>query len=137
SSMLSDNETKLSLQMREIERKMDEMENEYRAEQAKTPLLAFLGNGFDYLIQRLWCDLADEVRVPQAQVHAQMLRDKFKALQDALSERNFPDEAKSLNIVFTGIGLLEVILAQAVHTQPDQDRFDLIYDGLEKRVREI
>jgi hypothetical protein len=134
-SMLRDNEMRLSLQMQQIEQKMDDRERDYREEKAKQPFLSSFGTGFDYLVQRLWCDLTDESRVPQAQTHAKMIRERITALRDDLSNRGFQPESRSLDIIFSGIDLLEKILDRSSPSASDQDEFNLIYDGLEKRIR--
>jgi hypothetical protein len=134
--MLNENETRLSVQMLEIENHMDEREQDFRADQMIRPFFSAFGSGFDYRMQRLWCDLTDENRVPQAQAHASMIRERIEALRDELASRGFSQEAKSLDIVFGGIDLLEKVMSRESPSRSDQDEFDLIFDGLAKRVEE-
>ena len=136
SSILNENETRLSVQMLEIENKMDERERAFRMEQTEHPFSSNFENGFDYLVQRLWCDLTDSSRAPQAQAHARMICERIEALRNELAKRDFQQEAKSMDIIFSGIHLLETILRRENPSRSDQDEFDLIFDGLQKRIEE-
>jgi hypothetical protein len=132
-----DNEDQLTLQMQIVEKTMDQQERQFRAEQAGRPFSSYFGNGFDYLLQRLHCDLSDEDRLVQARTHAHMIRAKMKTLEKELADRGFGPEATALQIIFTGIELLENIMGRSSWTKVTQDEFDLIYDGLEKNVHAV
>jgi len=129
-----DNEERLSQQMQLVEKRMDELERQFRTEQAARPFSSCFENNFEYLLQRLHCDLSDENRMIQAQSHAQTIREKMKMLEKELTERGFGPEASLLRIVFTGLDLLESIMMRNSSSASTQDEFDLIYYGLEKNI---
>jgi hypothetical protein len=136
SSFLRDNEARLVVQMRAIENKMDEEEQKFRAEQAAHPLSGYFDNGFAYLVERLHCDLDDEGRVGQAQTHVRMIRERFRKLQQELTNRDFESKATSFHLerIFTGLSLLERFLNTSRLEPSAQSEFDIIYDGLTKHV---
>lgn len=129
-----DNEDRLFTQLKAIEKKMDDLERGFRKEQSKKPLSSHFATGFKYLMQRLWCNLTDDGRVIQAQSHSAMLLKIFEGLRNDLTKRGFGAEASTLKIIFKGLGLLESIMSREPRSEEDQDEFDLIYDGLEKKV---
>ena len=129
-----DNESQLAQQMVLVEKRMDEQERQFRTEGAARPFSSCFENGFEYLLQRLWCDLNDGNRIPQAETHAQMIREKMRTLEKELIEHGFVPEATLLQIIFTGLDLLEDILKQGLSSKTTQDKFDLIYDGLKKKI---
>ncbi len=133
----NDNEKHLCQQMQLVENRMDEQEHKFRTEQATRPLSLCFGSNFEYILQRLHCDLCDEGRLVQAQAHAQMIRSSIISLQKELTCRGFCCEAQSLKIVFTGLDLLESIMTRNSSSITTQHEFDLIYDGLEKNILEI
>jgi hypothetical protein len=137
--VLRDNEERLVAQMLKIEAKMDDQERQFRSEHARSPLSNHLGTGFDYLIQRLHCDLDDESRVIQAKTHAGMIREKMNGLKNDLGLRGFESEATSyhLGIIFTGLKLLEELLDHRNLSSDEQEKFDLIFDGFEKNMNEL
>ncbi len=137
--VLNDNEAQLGLQMLEIEKKMDEQERKFRTEQSKKPLANEFGQPFDYLLQRLHCDLNDEGRVGQAQTHLEMIRDKLDNLKKEIDARGFGSAAVTydFNRVLTGLEIVAAIIRQKKHTESDQHKFDLVYDGIEKNIREL
>jgi hypothetical protein len=134
-----DNEDLLSLQMQKVEQKMDEQEEEFRTREATRPLSSVFTNHFSYLLQRLNCDLTDEGRVPQAQVHARMIREIMTTFQTELATRDFASEDTSyhLRLIFTGLDLLEALMKHDCATQEKQNEFDLIYAGIEKTVGQL
>ena len=134
-----DNEDLLSLQMQEVEQKMDEQEGEFRTKEATRPLSSVFTNQFSYLMQRLSSDLNDEGRVGQAQVHAQMIREVMTAFQGELATRDFASESTAyhLGLIFTGLDLLEALMTASCATQEKQNEFDLIYAGIEKNVNQL
>jgi hypothetical protein len=138
-NVLKDNEAQLSLQMLEIERKMDEQEKRFRAEQSKSPLASEFGQNFDYLLQRLHCDLNDEGRVGQAQAHLKMIREILDRLKSQLDTRGFGSTAITYDFgrIFSGLGLLDSIMHKEKYTEADQHMLDLVYDGIEKNIREL
>jgi hypothetical protein len=131
---LKDNEERLSQQMKLVEKRMDEQEHQFRTEQGARPFSSCFGNNFEYLLQRLHCNLKDEGRLGQAKAHAQMIREKIKMLEKELTERGFEAEAHSWKIVFTGLELLETIMLRESSSISTQNEFDLIFDGLEKNI---
>jgi DNA-binding protein YbaB len=137
--VLKDNEEQLVIQMQKIEAKMDDKERQFRTEQGKSSLCAQFGTGFDYLVQRLHCDLSDEPRVTQAMMHAKMIRKNMTGLQKELDDRGFSSEATSyhLRLIFTGLGLLEEIFEQRALSSDSQDKLDLLFDGFEKNMNEL
>jgi hypothetical protein len=120
--------------MQLIEKRMDEQEHQFRIEQAARPFALCFGNNFEYLVQRLHCDLSDEGRLGQAQAHARMIRAAIEMLEKELTERGFEREAHSWKIVFTGLDLLEAIMSRRSSSISVQHEFDLIFDGLEKNI---
>lgn len=137
--MLKENESQLSLQMLEIEEKMDEQEQEFRNEQSKKPLGSELGRPFDYLLQRLHCDLNDDGRLGQAQTYVKMVREILDNLKRELDTRGFGSNAVTYDFgrIHTGLGILDSIMHQETHAETDQHTFDLVYDGIEKRINEV
>jgi hypothetical protein len=137
--VLNDNEAQLSLQMLEIERKMDEQEQNFRAEQSKTLLASEFGQPFDYLLRRLHCDLNDDGRVGQAQAHLKMIREILDRLKEQLDTRGFGSTAITYDFgrIFTGLGLLDSIMHKEKYTEADQHMLDLVYDGIEKNIKEL
>jgi hypothetical protein len=135
-SFLRDNEERLTAQMREIEAKMDDAERRFRIEEATRLFSSRLEDGFSYLLQRLHCELGDAGRVPQAQSHAQMIREVMIELQRDLAHRRFGSTASSHHIdrLFTGLNLLGRIMERSPLSLETQHEFDLIYDGVEKNV---
>jgi hypothetical protein len=134
-----DNEDLLSLQMEQVEQKMDEQESKFRIKEALHPLSSVFTNQFSYLMQRLSCDLTDEGRNGQAQTHAKMIREIMIGFQNELATRGFASEAASyhLRLIFTGLNRLEAFMSDSCPTQEKQDEFDLIYAGIEKNVRQL
>jgi len=132
-----DNEDRLARQMRAVEATMDNLENEFRAEQAAHPLSSVFGNGFNYLVQRLHCDLSDENRAIQAETHARMILERMDTLRHEFLTRGFKPEADSMRNVFTGLDILVGILTSHTSSGPSQDHFDLVYDGLSKRISSL
>lgn len=137
--VLNENEIQLRFQMWEIERKMDEHEREFRMEQSKAPLSSEFGRGFDYLLQRLHCNLNDEGRVVQAQVHVKMLRENLDSLKKQLDTRGFGSAAVTddFHRIFTGLEILASITRQKEYAETDQHRFDLMYDGTIKNIEQL
>jgi len=129
-----DNEEQLSQQMELIEKRMDEQEHQFRTEQAARPFSLCFGKNFEYLLQRLHCDLRDEGRLVQAQAHIRMIRKSIKALEKELVERGFEPESEALKILFKGLDKLEGIMMQDSPSISTQYEFDLIFDGLEKNI---
>jgi hypothetical protein len=129
-----DNEERLSRQMQFIEKTMDEQERQFRIEQAARPFSLCFGTNFDYLVQRLHCDLSDVRRLGQAQAHARMIREAIEMLEKELTDRGFESEAHSWKIVFTGLDLLEAIMSRKSSSMSTQHEFDLMFDGLEKKI---
>ncbi len=136
SSFLKDNEERLAAHMQIIEKKMDEEERKFRTEQAAQPFSTYFEDGFSYLLQRLHCDLGDAGRVPQAQTHAQIIRETMNKLQHELADRGFKSTATSYHIdrIFTGLDLLERIMSNGSSSSITQHEFDLMYDGIEKNI---
>lgn len=130
-----DNEKLLFAQLQILEKTMDDLEKKFRQEQVKGPFSSHFSTGFDYLIKRLWCDLNNSDRLIQAQSHSQMLRKVFEGLQKDLTGRGFQPEADSLKTIFNGLTFLERIIKRDSTSEEDQDEFDFIYDGLEKKIR--
>ena len=138
-SVLEDNEVQLSLQMREIEKKMDREEREFRAKQATKPLSSQFEQGFNYLVRRLHCDLNDDDRRPQAQTHVVMIRDRLMTLEKDLNDRGFASSATSYHLdrILTGLGILERIMQQDDHSETNQHEFDLVFVGVEKHLQNL
>jgi hypothetical protein len=115
---------------------MDKEEERFRNEQSKHLFASNLDDKFNYLLQRLGCDLGDEGRVVQAQAHAQMIRATMVTLREALVERGFQTAATSFHLdrIVAGLGLLEGIMGRASMKSDAQLEFDLIYCGIEKNV---
>ena len=137
--VLNDNEAQLSLQMLEVEKRIDEQERSFRLEESKMPLSNEFGQNFDYLLQRLHCDLNEGDRVVQAQGHAAMIRERLDNLMRLLDSRGFGSTAVTYDFarVFTGLEILESIMQQGTHAVADQHKLDLVYDGFEKNIREL
>lgn len=138
-SILKDNETRLGVQMLEIENKMDALELKFRTDQSTRPLSCNFGKGFDYLVQRLHCDLFDEDRLVQAQTHCGMIREILDRLKKDLDNRGFASIAPTYNFgrIFTGLGILSTIMRQDTHSETDQHKFDLVFDGVTKNVEDV
>jgi len=132
-----DNEELLSQQMQLVEKRMDEQEHQFRTEQAARPFSSCFGTNFEYLLERLRCDLCDDGRLYQAQAHAQMIRETIKKLEKELTGRGFEPEPRSWKIVFTGLDLLEAIMLRGSSSMSVQHEFDLIFDGLEKNIASL
>jgi len=132
-----DNEERLSQQMQLVEERMDEQERQFRIEQAARPFSSCFGTNFEYLVQRLHCDLSDTGRLGQAQAHARMIRETIKMLENELVDRGFEREAHSWKIVLTGLDLLEAIMLRKSSSISTQHEFDLIFDGLEKNIASL
>jgi hypothetical protein len=133
-SFQKDNEERLALQMLLVEKAMDEQERKFRNAQAAHPFSLKFENGFDYLLQRLHCDLGNEDRAIQAGTHAKMVRDRITELEKELIDREFGPEAKLLTTVFIGLELLKNIIKNGNSSAASQAEFDLIYDGLAKHL---
>lgn len=137
--ILRENEERLAIQMLAIEKKMDEEERRFRADQSTKSIGACFGVNFEYLKDRLRCALTDDARVAQAKLHAKLVREIMTKLQAELATRGFESEATSyfLGIIFTGLKLIDQIL-EAGSSSPDaQNELDLICDGLEKSLSEL
>lgn len=137
--VLNENEAQLSLQMLEIERKMDQEERKFRIEQSEKPLASELGRPFDYLLQRLHCDLNDDGRLRQAQAHFAMIRDILDGLRRELDIRGFGSAEVTYDFgrIQVGLETLDFMMHQEAHSEADQHKFDLLYDGIEKRINEL
>lgn len=133
----NDNEKRLALQMKNVEKAMDDKERQFRKKEALKPFSSHFGTGFQYLLQRLHCDLKDKDRLGQAQAHAVMIREKLKFLEKELAGRGFKPESHSMQILFTGLNLLEKLMERRRVNKNSQDEFDLIYDGFEKRINSL
>jgi hypothetical protein len=137
--ILNDNETQLRLQMLEVERVMDEQERKFRMEQSKRLLSIEFGQGFDYLLQRLHCDLNDDGRLGQAEAHLKMICEKLNRLREDLHDRGFATKATDYDFdrIFAGLGILNSVMAREKHVEADQHKFDLVFDGIEKRIQDL
>jgi hypothetical protein len=125
--------------MLEIERRMDEQERQFRTEQSKKPLAQEFGEPFDYLLQRLHCDLDDDGRVGQAKAHLEMIREILGNLKRELDTRGFGSKSitNDFDRILTGLGILDSIIQQNEYAESDQHKFDLVYDGIEKNIKEL
>ena len=108
-----DNEERLSQQTQRVEATMDKQEHQFRAKHAARPFSSRFGKNFDYLLQRLHCDLKDEGRLHQAQAHAKMIREIIKTLEKELIEYGFEPEAHSWKIVFTALTCLRPLCRES------------------------
>jgi hypothetical protein len=129
-----ENEELLAKQMLLVEEVMDKSERQFRAERSATPLSSFFEGGFRYLMDRLHCDLNDKGRVIQAQSHSQMVRQRIIELEKELADRRLDSNVMPMHVVFTGLKLLEEIMESGDATLAAQDKFDLIYSGLERKI---
>src|SRR5262249_52916803 len=110
--LLEENEAHLVAQMLAIEKRMDEEEHQFRTEQSERALASCFDDSFSYLVERLYCNLSDAVRVGQAQAHAAMIHERMVSLRRSLAERGFQTPAASLDLdrIVRGLGLLEGIM---------------------------
>ena len=138
-SFRNDNEELLSLQMRQVEKQMDEQERDFRKREAPHLFSPRFEGPFSYLMQRLSCDLTDEGRAIQAQLHAQPIRKTIIDFRDELDTGGFSSEGTSYHIrlVLTGLNRLEAFTHEEKPTEETQDEFDLIYSGVEKHINKI
>jgi hypothetical protein len=138
-TILRDNEAQLALHMQNIETEMDEQEQKFRAEQAKRPLLDNFGTGFDYLLEKLRCDLDDETRVAQAETHVGLIREIIEKLQNDLAGREFEptDAAYHIGLIFTALDFMAQMLTKRTHSKDSQDMFYLVLDGFNKNLDDV
>lgn len=136
---LSVNQERLLAQMLRIETEMGEKERAFREERANEHFASCFDNGFSYLLQRLHCSLSDEGRRVQADSHATMIKDTLSGLQDHLGSKYFTDRADSpaFRTVINGINLLQEIIKNGSDAVEEQDRFDLLYAGIQRYVDEL
>jgi len=138
-TIFRDNEERLALQLEAVEQAMDNEEARFRREQSTRPFSTVFEKPFNYLMQRLQCDLGDDARVPQAEAHAKMIREEMQTLQEDLRSRGFewPAISYHMGLIFTGLDMLEKLLRKTPPRPNDQNEFDLVYDGLEKNVDRV
>lgn len=131
-SYISDNRKPLETQMRKISKKMDELEETFRAEFRDTPLSDHLNN-VGYLIQRLHCELNDEDRLPQAKGHAKMLRKIFEELLQTIKTKNLEEDiyVEGFEICLHGLTLIEEVLYIEEPKSENQWTLDLLFNGWE------
>jgi len=136
---LADNETRLASQMAKIETHMDETERSFRDNCKGDFGSGLLAATFDYIIRRMWSDLRDEGRVPQAESHIAIIRDDVAELKREFATRSispwWPPETEER--VRVGLNELERILRGEDRCSEMQYRFDLLYDGTVKAVHEL
>lgn len=128
-----DNEEHLAVQMEAIETEMDKQERQFRAQQSENPFSQHFGGNFEYLLQRLRCELDDTDRRFQALAHVEMIRERIERLAKQLLDTNFKAEAKATRIIFCGLDLLKEILDNGTSGEA-QDHFDLVYGGLRQEI---
>lgn len=118
---------------------MDEKERKLRVDLSTHPFQCNFGGGWDYLLQRLWCSLADEGRRVQAGTHASMIKDRLNALRDDFKSRGFDDYAESSNIriALRGLDELARIIDTGDASDDLQDTFALIYHGLMHHLKNV
>jgi hypothetical protein len=123
----------------DIEAKMDENEKVERGRLAEAYFSTEFGQSFSYLRQRLWCDLTDDGRRPQANSHATMIKETVASLRARLCATGFDQYANSSafdNILY-GLDLIEKMTSDDSGITQNQQHFDLIYAGIEKHLDEI
>jgi hypothetical protein len=134
--ILRDNEVRLALQAKKIEREMDKQERKFRSEHAKKLFSDNFGKGFGYLVERLRCDLSDEGRLAQALTHVQMVREVLLRLQGDLDTRGFNLQSTLYHFdrLFAALDFLALIMQKKRHSRTDQFKLDLIADGFDKNL---
>jgi hypothetical protein len=123
----------------DIEAKMDAYEKAARERLAEACFAADFGAGFPYLRERLWCDLGDDGRRPQAYSHAGRIKEILAALQAKLCANGFDRHANSTTFdnVLYGLDLIKNVTDDAGGATQDQRHFGLIYAGIEKHLTEL
>jgi len=136
---LRDNEARLLIQMQNVEAEMDKQEREFRVENAKRPLSNNFGSGFDYLLEKLRCNLDDRMRVVQAETHIVLIREILKKLQEGLAIREFEptDAAYHIRRLYIALDFMAEILKKSIHAENDQLIFDVIFDGFEVGINHL
>jgi hypothetical protein len=134
-----DNERLLGDQLRIVEAAMDNIERKFRVEQVKSLFSDSFGRGFDYLVEKLVCDLTDESKVAQALTHVRMIRDILNRLKASIEDRGFDyDQAKHhFAILNIGFDLLTELLSKKNADPSDQYKLYLYFDGIEKNLRDL
>jgi hypothetical protein len=136
---LADNETRLTSQMAKIETRMDETERSFRNNYKGDFGSGLLAETFDYILQRMRCDLLDEGRVPQAESHVAIIRDDVAELKQEFVTRAIPAwwPLETENRIGVGLNELERILKSKDRCSETQHRFDLLYDGTVNAIGEL
>lgn len=131
--LLKTNKERLLEQMIKIEAKMDEMEKEFRDERSEERFSTCFEGGFQHLVQRLNCDLSNVDTRVLADSCSDMIEEYIVKLQDRLRSRSFADLADSsiFRVIFRGIDFLQKLIRSSDHSNEDQDKFDLVYTGLQ------
>lgn len=136
---LADNETRLASQMEKIEAHMDATERTFRNNCNNKFGSRLMAATYDYILQRMWCDLRDEGRVPQAESHIAIIRDDVAELKREFAGRSisawWPGETEKR--IGVGLNQLERILKGEDRCSETQCRFDLLYDGTVKSIEEL
>ncbi len=136
---LADNETRLASQMAKIEDHMDTTERAFRNNSNNKFGSGLMAATYDYILQRMWCDLRDEGRAPQAQSHIAMIRDDIAELKREFASRSisawWPGETEKK--IGVGLNELERILKGEDRCSETQYRFDLLYDGTVRTIEEL
>jgi len=133
------NQEQLLVQMTKIEAAMDEKERDFRKKQSEKRFAGCFEGSFTYLRQRLICDLQDDARRIQAEIHSRKIIEVLHGLQDGLRSEGFADRADSstFRTAVYGINLLRDIISSSDTSCDAQDRFDLLYVGVDKYLDEI
>lgn len=137
--VLKGNEAQLAEQLLSIEKKMDQIESDYRVRFADKYFSAYLENGFSYLMQRLWCTLKDEARAIQAYSHAEEISKTISELRSDLEQHGFNDHGTPDQIerIITGLHLLKNILEKDDVSTQAQHEYDLVFSGVEKSILDL
>jgi hypothetical protein len=125
--------------MQNIEVQMNTQERKFRAKHARRPLLDNFGTGFGYLLEKLYCDINDNLRVVQARSRIKMICEVITRLQKDLVARDFEptDAAYHVDLIFTALRFMARTLDKKTHSGDDQNMYYLVLDGFEKHLDDL
>jgi hypothetical protein len=137
--LLQENEILLAKQLLKVEEEMDRLERLFRREQAGRLLSRHFGNGFEYLVQGLRYDVSDPARKPQAESHAQMIKEIMLELRNDIGTRGLDKVFNNAEFdrVLVGLELLEQKFSLDDLTAIQKHEFDLVYRGLQFELGDI
>jgi hypothetical protein len=118
----------LAKQLLKVEEEMDRLERLFRREQAGRLRSRHFVNGFEYLVQGLRYGISDPGRKPQAESHAQMIKEIMLELRKDIGTRGLDKVFNNAEFdrVLVGLELLEQKFSSDNLTAIQKHEFDLV-----------